>query len=224
MTGNRGDRRPIPARGLSVVKWTARLLHDAGVTPNAISVFGMACAAVAGLCLAMTPLVSSAVRSLFFAAALLIFVRALCNMFDGMVAVEHGKATPTGALFNEIPDRISDAALLVGAGYAVGSEPALGYLAAIIALLIAYVRAAARLAGAPSDFGGIMAKQQRMFSVAAVALWMAFTPTTWHPTFGADERFGLMAVCLALIILGGLQTIAVRLRRAAAYLERGPHE
>jgi phosphatidylglycerophosphate synthase len=30
-------------------------------------------------------------------------------VLDGMVAIEGGKSTATGALFNEMPDRLSDA-------------------------------------------------------------------------------------------------------------------
>ena len=39
-------------------------------------------------------------------------LRLLCNLLDGMVAVEQGKQTPFGVLYNEMPDRVSDSALL----------------------------------------------------------------------------------------------------------------
>ena len=60
----------------------------------------------------------------------LIQLRLAANMFDGMVAIETGKASPTGAIYNEIPDRVSDAAMFLGAGYAAGGQPPLGYRAA----------------------------------------------------------------------------------------------
>ena len=37
------------------------------------------------------------------------------NMLDGLVAVEEGKGAPTGAHYNEAPDRVEDALLLVAA-------------------------------------------------------------------------------------------------------------
>jgi phosphatidylglycerophosphate synthase len=45
-------------------------------------------------------------------------LRLLCNLFDGMVAVEGGKKSKSGEVFNDMPDRIADPILLVCAGYA----------------------------------------------------------------------------------------------------------
>ena len=70
-----------------------------------------------------------------------IAVRALGNLLDGMVAEGSGKASPFGELFNEIPDRVSDMAILVGAGYAAGGNPMLGFVVALTAVFVAYVRA-----------------------------------------------------------------------------------
>jgi phosphatidylglycerophosphate synthase len=219
MTGKMRDRRPIPARSSRVSQQVARRLAEAGVTPNHISIFGFGAAVIAGLCLAATPLAGvGGGRALFLAAALLIVVRGLSNMFDGMVAVEHGKGTAVGVLYNEVPDRFSDVAIFVGGGYAVGGIPDLGFAAAAVAVLIAFVRLAARMAGAPSDFAGIMAKQQRMFLLAAVAAWLAVTPLSWQPAFGPDDAFGLMSLVSLVIVIGGVATIAGRLRRAARFL------
>ena len=55
---------------------------------------------------------------------------------DGLVAVEYGKGSATGALFNEVPDRIADSAVLVGAGYAATGWVTLGYVAALLALFV----------------------------------------------------------------------------------------
>ena len=226
MTEEASDRRPIPARGSRVSIYVAKTLDGAGVTPNQISVFGFVAAFVAGLCLAATPLAGVGARALFLLAALLIVVRGLSNMFDGMVAVEHGKGTRVGALYNEVPDRFSDVAIFVGGGYAVGGVPELGLVAALIAVLVAFVRIAARMAGARSDFGGVMAKQQRMFLLAAAAAWLSVTPRSWQPAFGPQDAFGLMSVVSAVIIIGGVATIIGRLRRAARFLgaESGSEE
>src|SRR5438132_145918 len=66
-------------------------------------------------------------RTLWVIAAALVQFRLACNMLDGMVAVESGVASPVGELYNEIPDRISDAAALIGLGYAAGGSATLGY-------------------------------------------------------------------------------------------------
>jgi len=43
--------------------------------------------------------------------------RLLCNMLDGMVAIEGGRQTKSGEIFNDLPDRVADAVIFVCAGY-----------------------------------------------------------------------------------------------------------
>jgi phosphatidylglycerophosphate synthase len=86
-------------------------------------------------------------------AAVGVQLRLLANMFDGMVAIETGRTSAVGELYNEVPDRVSDTAVLVGAGYAAGGCPVLGYVAALLAVFIAYVRAQGRVAGASQENG-----------------------------------------------------------------------
>jgi phosphatidylglycerophosphate synthase len=205
------ERRPLGTRdsrwAIAAAAWLARR----GASPNGISLAGLSAAILAGAALAATPHVEAIWAAvLFLAAAALIVARLLANMFDGMVALQTGRSSPVGELFNEVPDRISDAAVLVGAGYAAGSRPELGYLAACLALFIAYVRAEGKVAGAAQDFGGPMAKQQRMACVIAASALSAFLPAEWN----------VMAWALAVVLAGGLLTAALRLRRIAAALRR----
>ena len=61
-------------------------------------------------------------------------------------------------IWNELPDRFADIAVLVGAGYCVSTlglaDASLGWAAAIAAVMTAYVREVGRAAGAPADFSG----------------------------------------------------------------------
>ena len=159
-------------------------------------------------------------RTLWITGALLVLVRLLANMLDGMVAIELGRATRVGTLYNEVPDRISDCAVLIGAGYGAGGSAELGYVAACVALFVAYVRATTRNAGAPSDFGGPMAKQQRMYLIIAAALYSAVAPVAWRFTWGPQRQWGTMACALVLVVVGGLLTAALRLGRAARVLKQ----
>ncbi|MEM8874020.1 MAG: CDP-alcohol phosphatidyltransferase family protein [Planctomycetota bacterium] len=170
------DRRPIRSRKLGVFKTAATTLANAGVSANAISIFGMVAACAAGGLLATTVHVETVwQRACFCGAALLVQARLLSNLLDGMVAVESGTASATGELYNEVPDRVSDTAVLVGFGYAAGALW-LGALAALAAISTAYIRALGKAAGLPSDFRGPMAKQQRMFLVTLVALSAVVAP------------------------------------------------
>ncbi len=212
------NRRPIPARNSSWAKGFTHWLVIRGITPNAISMIGMTTAIIAGGLLAATTL-NFASRAMWLVAAPLIFIRLLANMFDGMVAVESELTSKVGEIFNEVPCRISDVAVLVGAGFAVGGDPVLGLTAACIAVMTAYVRSALMVADAPSNYSGIMAKPQRMWVVIACALYMGFAPTSWTPQWGPAGNWGLLAIGLIIVSVGGIITVATRLRYGIRMLQ-----
>src|SRR5690348_6246245 len=135
-----GDRRPLATRQTWWAHHLAGGLARRGVSPNTISIAGMFFGCVAGALLAATAHVGPmAARICFALGAGSVQLRLLCNMLDGMVAVESARASRVGELFNELPDRVSDAATLIGAGYCAGGLPALGFLAACMAMFTAYV-------------------------------------------------------------------------------------
>src|SRR5262249_46597569 len=142
----------------AVSQQTARLLARWGVSPDGISLAGLACGIAAGVALASTEPEGFTRRIAFVAAALFVQLRLLANMLDGMVAVRSGKGSPVGELYNEVPDRLSDFATLAGAGYAHGGDVALGYVAACVALFTAYIRALGKTATGRQEFCGPMAK------------------------------------------------------------------
>jgi phosphatidylglycerophosphate synthase len=211
------DRRPIAARSHPLAQSMAAWLVRREISPDTISIFGLACGVAAGLAFAATHWTDGASAVLWFAAAILIPLRLAANMFDGMVAVERGIASPVGELYNEIPDRISDSAVLIGAGIA-GGNWGLGAAAALAAVATAYVRAAGKAAGAPSDFSGPMAKQQRMVLMTALGLWSSLAPRAWQPVVAG---LGLPNLTLLVVTIGCIVTILRRVRRIAGALRRG---
>lgn len=199
----------------------ARTLAARRVSPNAISMFGMACAAGAAVCLGLTEDLTVRDRLLFAGAAALIQLRLLANLLDGMVAIEGRLQSPTGELFNEVPDRISDVLVLVGAGYATGGSQVLGWLASVLALFVAYIRLVGQSLGFAPDYSGPMAKQQRMFLITAASFSMCVLPAKWLPTQSMTEssiQLQPMWLALALIIVGCAVTVARRLRKIVSAL------
>ncbi len=205
------DRRPIAARDLGAMQRLAGWLVARGASPNGISLAGMAAGMAAGLCFAAVAWLPGAAWAWWLLGAALVQVRLLANLLDGMVAIGRGVASPVGELFNEVPDRVSDTAVLAGLGVAAG-DVALGLGAALAAMATAYVRTTARAAGAPSDFGGPMAKQHRMALATALALWCAVVPGDWGGAM-------MVAAVLVVITVGSVFTAWRRLARAAAVLE-----
>jgi phosphatidylglycerophosphate synthase len=211
------DRRPLATRRLGISKRLAAWLASTGCTPNGISTVGMLLGVLSGVAFWQTSTGSGA-RGWFLVGALLVQLRLLANMLDGMVAVAQDTRSPVGELYNEIPDRVSDASTLIGLGYAAASWPIGGWLAALLAVITAYVRAQIAVAGGPQDFGGPMAKPHRMFTVTVAALYCGLAPASWQPT--ALDGHGLPALALAVIAAGSALTTVLRLRRGAAVLRR----
>jgi phosphatidylglycerophosphate synthase len=143
--------------------------------------------------------------------------RLMCNLFDGMVAVEGGKKGKAGEVFNDFPDRIVDPILLVCAGYAAGGAwgVGLGWLSALLAVMTAYVRVLGRSLGTPIYFIGPMAKQHRMATLTAACL-VATIGTFWR----RDDD--VLLIALAIICVGCVVTVARRTRKIIHDLETGP--
>ena len=210
-------RRPIAARDTRWAAAIARALANAGLRPNAISVVSVVFAAAAAACLVGAGRFAGGAQIFcWLGAAGGIQLRLLANLFDGMVAVEGGFRTKSGEIFNELPDRISDALILAAAGYAISGIvwlPALGWTAALLAIITAYVRTLGAACGTAQYFIGPMAKQQRMFTLTAACLGDALLlpPGVW--------RVDLIPWALAIVAAGCVVTIARRTARILRDLE-----
>ena len=211
------DRRPIATRNRKWAQAATVWLASRNVSPNAISIAGMCACMVAGIALAATSICDY--RILWLVAALGAQLRLTANMLDGMVALASGRASKTGELYNEVPDRVSDAAVFIGAGFAWGGNITLGYIATILSIFTAYIRATGKIAGTPNEFCGPMAKQHRMFVITLICLYAAFTPRSWQVITFNDSQIGLMTVGLVIIIAGCAITVIRRLSRIARMLK-----
>ena len=198
-----GDRRPLASRDTAWARRIASALARSSITPNQISTVSIAFAALGAWALVDTrPLA-------LVGAAICVQLRLLCNLIDGMVAIEGGKQSATGALYNEFPDRIADSLFLVALGYACG-VPWLGWLAALLAALTAYVRATGGALGLAQDFRGPMAKPHRM-AVLTVGCLVGAAEIEWNGT-----RWTLLAAAVVIAAGSALTCVARALAIARA--------
>ncbi len=220
-----GSRRPLKTREKPWAHALARALAKAGLSPNAISALSVIFAAGALVLFLLAPDFKSKAGGIlaYLGAAACIQLRLLANLLDGLVAVECGKKSPLGGLWNEVPDRIADVLILVGAGYSTSIEPGvvklfdalpLGWCCAVAALWTAYIRSiGAELAGR-HFFCGPMAKPHRMAALTlgciAAAVFIAAGKNP-HP---------VLLVTLAVILFFSLVTCWLRLRLIAGELRR----
>ncbi len=230
-------RRPLQSRNLPIFKWLATSLARAGVTPNAISCSSMVFASLAGAALVATSYTDGwAAHGCWLLAAVGIQLRLVANLIDGMVAVEGRKGGPTGDLWNEAPDRVSDSVIFMGAGFAADSAPWLGFSAALMAVFVAYVRALGASVGAGQCFLGPFAKPQRMALMTAVCVIYALLPRLWlrvsetlppiYSLADSDQHgiqlifagWSVIKLGLVIVIVGGAVTAWHRFRSIAEFL------
>jgi len=203
------DRRPIAARGSRFAQALARALLATRVSPNQVSSAGIVFAAAGAAAFAF----AAGRPWLWLLGALGVQARLMCNLLDGMVAVEGGRGGPTGVLYNELPDRVEDSLLLWGFGVGVG-VPQLGLAAAVLAVGTAYVRAVGASLGLGQDFSGPFAKQHRMAALTGGAV-LALADA-W-----AGWRLGLGEAVLWVVTLGTSFTCLRRTARIARRLREG---
>jgi CDP-diacylglycerol--glycerol-3-phosphate 3-phosphatidyltransferase len=173
-------------------------LGRAGVTPNAITVFGTAGA------------VASAIiffpRGWFFAGTLLIWAFVMLDMVDGAVARATGGGSVFGGVLDSTCDRIADAAVFATVGwyYAWRGEKWM-LLAALLCLILggltSYIRARAEAAGLTATVG-IAERAERLIIV------LVGTGLTGWPGYHVPY---VLAVFLWLLVAASTITVVQRL-------------
>ena len=205
-TNERMNRRPLASRDRHWAAAVTQLLLRTPITPNQISVLGVAFSGLGAWALAGA---ANAPWS-YLLGALAIQLRLLCNMFDGMVAVEGKRGSSAGPLYNEVPDRIEDTFFMVAIGYAIDISW-LGFVAALFAMFTAYIRVLGGSLGLAQDFRGPMAKQHRMAVLTLGCL-----------AAGVESYLGSTHYCLllalAVVALGSALTAVRRILAISAQL------
>lgn len=216
---NLENRRPLKSRETGWARSAASGLARMGVSADAVSAAGVVFAVVGATGFVASGVTGGGVQGLLLlAGAGCIQLRLLCNLLDGMVAVEHGKGGPYGPIWNELPDRIADSLFLVGAGYGAALAgahfaTAVGWLAAVLAVLTAYVRELGRSLGRPADFCGPGAKPHRMAVLTVMAIAAAAQPW-WERGLVLRAGLVLIAILTAITVLRRTLRLAKALRAA----------
>ena len=209
-------RRPLTSRSTRWAAFLSSAAVRAGLTADGISILSLVFAFAGAAALVWVPAPWNLV-----CAAVGIQLRLLCNLLDGMVAIEGGRKSKVGVLYNEVPDRVADSLFIVALGYAIDAAW-LGWLGALAAAVTAYIRVLGGTFGLEQSFRGPMAKQHRMAVMtlgcllALVEFWF-FDDSGFDP----DGTAGLCVLHLAawVIALGSILTCFTRIRAIAKQLE-----
>jgi phosphatidylglycerophosphate synthase len=209
------SRRPIADVFRATARGATGFCVRHGIHADAVSYFSIVAAALA----AVSFWQSSRHPALLIAAPLFCLLRLWCNMLDGMVALAAGEASWRGEVLNDLPDRVSDVVIFVGAAHSGWMHPLFGYWAAVMSLGTAYVGMLGQAVGADRQFSGWMSKPWRMV-VLGLGAWLTYG--LFRLNHGGGNFAGLTTLewTCVVIIVGCVQTIAQRLTRILRALKR----
>jgi CDP-diacylglycerol--glycerol-3-phosphate 3-phosphatidyltransferase len=157
-------------RGIYAIKpwWQRRLtsieniLVARHIHPDIITLAGVGCAVLMAVSLA-----AAAARPwLTLLIAPLAIARLAANALDGLVARRTGFARPWGEVFNECCDRLADTLVFAGLACNPLVNASLAWVALVFILLNSYLGTVAKAAGGKRQFGGLLAKADRMIYMA----------------------------------------------------------
>ena len=128
----------------------------------------------------------------------LLVLAAVPDLLDGAVAKAAGTASPRGAFFDSVADRVTDSLVLGGIAWHLASTrggvwPMLPFAVLGVSMLISYERAKAESLGYQAK-GGIMERAERIVALcAALAFPALLVPILWAmlalTVFTAVQRF-----------------------------------
>lgn len=199
------NRRPLTSRSTAWARFLTGVLIRAGISPNAISVISIVFAAAGAALLIELPTAAGLIG-----VAVCAQLRLLCNLLDGMVAIDGNRQSPVGGLYNEVPDRVADSLFIVALGYAIGT-PWLGWSGALAAAVTAYIRVLGGSLGLSQDFRGPMAKPQRMAVLTVACVLGAIEYWVWGSQWA-------LILAAWIIAVGSLVTCGTRLIAIARQL------
>lgn len=167
-----------------------------GVTPNHVTALGFSGNVAAGV---------FAARGDFLVAGLVMLVASALDLLDGALARATGRATPFGAVFDSVLDRLSEAAVLAGLAFYFAErgervEIALCFAALVGSIMVSYVRARAQ--GLGYDLKeGLFTRAERVLLLSGgliigqvrIALWVLAVlanATALQRLFAVWRRFG----------------------------------
>ena len=183
--------RPIAAR-----------LVNAGATANGVTLAALIMSLAQGGAIAFWP----ESRWPLLLLPVTLFVRMALNAIDGIMAKEHDQKSNIGALFNEISDVVSDAALYLPFALIAGVNAPLVMLVVVASVIAEMTGVLGPMIGATRRYDGPFCKSDRAFGFGALAvlLGLGLSPGLWTTS--------VLAVMLVLAAV----TVWNRARRAVA--------
>ncbi|MEM3357177.1 MAG: archaetidylinositol phosphate synthase [Candidatus Bathyarchaeia archaeon] len=178
----------------------ARIAQRIGLTPNIITIIGIALAIFSAVAYTQWQKNST---YLILATALLL-LSGYCDALDGAVARLTQQTTPFGGFLDSLLDRYADAVVYAAVIISRLCEPAWGLAALIGSLLVSYTRAKAESIQIKMETIGIAERPERII-ILAIATIIAYF---WQPE---------ATINIAIIALAALTNLTVLQRSVHVY-------
>jgi archaetidylinositol phosphate synthase len=146
------------------------MLHNLGLTPNHVSILGIALAVLSAITYWQWELHSL----LLILAPLLMLASGLLDALDGAMARLYGEATKFGGFFDSLLDRYADAVILCGIILGGLTEVSWGLAALMGSLLVSYARARAEATGVKMETVGLAERAERIVLLALASFFSYF--------------------------------------------------
>lgn len=174
----------------------AKAAHKIGLTPNIVSLIGLALAFLSAAAYA----IGKDQFMWLFLAAILILASGFCDTLDGVLARISKQRSLFGGFLDSLLDRYADAAVYTGIIIGGLCDPLWGLTALAGSFLVSYSRARAEAAGIKMEAVGLAERAERLIILSAVSIAAIF----WPPALG-----------IGIILLAVLSNLTV--------LQRGLH-
>ena len=149
--------------------WVAggvRPLVSLGITPNTLTIMGLAASFISALCY-----ISWSNNRIFLPlAGAFILLSGLIDAIDGVLARSTGHVSVFGGFLDSVSDRYSDAVVLSAIVYAGLCHPVWGLAAIVGSLMVSYTRARAEAAGVKMAAVGFAERAERMVFLALTSI------------------------------------------------------
>lgn len=167
----------LKPRFQALLRPAAGALARAGISANAVTLVALGLSLAHGAWLAALP----QSRLPFLLLPVTLFVRMALNALDGMMAREHGLASPRGAVLNELGDVIADAALYLPFALVAGVNPYLVVLVVILGLIGEMAGALGPMLGTGRRYDGPLGKSDRAvaFGLLGFLIGIGVEPERW---------------------------------------------
>jgi CDP-diacylglycerol--glycerol-3-phosphate 3-phosphatidyltransferase len=114
-----------------------------------------------------------------------LFLRMAFNAVDGLMAKEHGQATPAGAVLNELSDVAADAALYLPFALIPGLNAMLVVLVVVAGIIAEMAGALGPMLGTARCYAGPFGKSDRAFAFGLLAMLIGagLDPGLWSTLY-----------------------------------------